>query len=125
MVEPAYLLDTKICIYLLRGESAAAAGEVQRCSEGEIVTSAITCAEVMIGARAEGGERDAEAFFRLFPALPFDGAAAHAYAGLPFRRGSFDRLIAAHALALGLTLVTNNERDVADIPGLAVENWAR
>ena len=57
--------------------------------------------------------------------LPFDEAAVRAYAALPFRRGSFDRLIAAHALALDLTLVTSNVRDFADIPGLLVENWTR
>ena len=55
--------------------------------------------------------------------LPFEEVAAEAYQLVPFRRGRFDRLIAAHALALGLTVVTNNEEDFADIPGLAIENW--
>jgi len=55
--------------------------------------------------------------------LPFDESAARAYARLPFKRVSFDRLIAAHALSLGLTLVTSNETDFADVPGLKVENW--
>lgn len=64
------------------------------------------------------------AFVELVPILPFDDRAAVAYASLPFRRARFDRLIAAHALSLGLTLVTNNEADFADIPGLRVENWA-
>jgi tRNA(fMet)-specific endonuclease VapC len=44
---------------------------------------------------------------------------------LPFRRASYDRLIAAHALSLDLTLITNNEGDFADVPGLRVENWTR
>ena len=57
--------------------------------------------------------------------LPFDHLAAKIYARLPFRRGSFDRLIAAHALSLGLVLVTDNERDFADIDDLIVENWMR
>jgi len=64
-----------------------------------------------------------EAFIRDVPPVPFDTAAARQYAELHFRRGSFDRLIAAHALALDLTLITNNERDFADIPDLRVENW--
>jgi tRNA(fMet)-specific endonuclease VapC len=59
------------------------------------------------------------------PVLPFDAAAAEVYARLPFRRGSFDRLIAAHALALDLVLVTDNVADYADVPGLKVENWVR
>ena len=42
---------------------------------------------------------------------------------LPFKRGSFDRLIGAHALSLGLTLITANQRHFADMPGLKVENW--
>lgn len=57
------------------------------------------------------------------PVLPFDEQAAHKYAIIPFKRASYDRLIAAHALALGVTLVTDNEADFADVPGLSVENW--
>jgi tRNA(fMet)-specific endonuclease VapC len=79
----------------------------------------------MVGARTLDAEAEAEAFFELVTVLPFDRAAAAAYARLPFRRGSFDRLIAAHALCAGLTIVTNNERDYKDIPGLRVENWTR
>ena len=57
------------------------------------------------------------------PVLPFDEAAARAYATLPFKRASYDRLIAAHALSHGLILVTHNEKHFADVPGLVVENW--
>jgi len=57
------------------------------------------------------------------PVLDFDLAAARAYATLSFRRASFDRLIAAHALSRGLIVVTDNERHFADVPGLIVENW--
>ena len=42
---------------------------------------------------------------------------------LPFKRARFDRLLAAHALSLGVTIITNNEADFADVPELAVENW--
>ena len=56
--------------------------------------------------------------------LAFDAAAARVHAELPFLRGSSDRLIAAHALSLGLILVTNNERDFKDLSALKVENWA-
>jgi tRNA(fMet)-specific endonuclease VapC len=57
------------------------------------------------------------------PILPFDERAGRTYATIPFKRASYDRLIAAHALALGLILVTDNEADFADVPGLQVENW--
>ncbi|WP_343525610.1 hypothetical protein [Sphingomonas sp.] len=62
-------------------------------------------------------------FFEHVPILSFDQRAASAYAMIPFRRGRFDRLIGAHVLATGLTLVTNNEANFADIPGLTIENW--
>lgn len=62
--------------------------------------------------------------FTLVAVLPFDRLAAESYVKLPFKRGSYDRLIGAHALSLGLTLVTANERHFKDIPGLNVENWA-
>jgi tRNA(fMet)-specific endonuclease VapC len=57
------------------------------------------------------------------PVLPFDENAARAYARIPFKRASYDRLIAAHALAQTLIVVTDNEADFADVPGLVVENW--
>ena len=62
------------------------------------------------------------------PAEPFDAGAARVYG--PIRRATrqkkkdaLDKLIAAHAVALDVTLVTNNEADFADYPGLRVENW--
>ena len=64
-------------------------------------------------------------FFSAIPVMPFDDVAARVYAMIPFKRGSFDRLVAAHALSLDLILVTNNERDFADISGLRIENWTR
>lgn len=75
-----------------------------------------------------GGTQGRAAFNRFlgkFPVVPFDEAAARAYARVPFRRGKLDRLIAAHALALDIVLVTNNERDFADVPGLKTEDWTR
>jgi tRNA(fMet)-specific endonuclease VapC len=57
------------------------------------------------------------------PVLDFDYKAALAYAQLPFKRASFDRLIAAHAVSQDLIVVTGNAKDFADVPGLKVENW--
>lgn len=68
---------------------------------------------------------NAERLFEIVPALPFDASAARAYLNVPFKRGRFDRLIAAHALALGLTLVTSNIDDFIDVPGLKVEDWTQ
>ena len=89
------------------------------------MTSAVTYAEVMRGCatRRLDGDAEAEAFFERRPGPALRSSRCRAYTPLPFKRGTFDRLIAAHALALGLTVVTNNERDFADVPGLKVENW--
>jgi tRNA(fMet)-specific endonuclease VapC len=125
VTEPRFLLDSNICIYLLEGLSDEARVRAEQCSPGEIVTSAIAYAEVMRGLDPsnERGTADVGAFFRIVEVVAFDGAAATRYSDVPFKRGRFDRLIAAHALALGLTLVTNNERDFGDVPDLAIENW--
>lgn len=125
MIEPLYLLDSNICIYLLEGLSDAARQRVEARLPGEVVTSAICLAEVMRGVdRADDKAfAKAERLFKVIPPLDFGAAAALSHVGLPFRRHSFDRLIAAHALSAGLTLVTNNEVDFADVPGLKVENW--
>jgi tRNA(fMet)-specific endonuclease VapC len=92
---------------------------------GELVTSAIAYAEVMFGVDPKDPLKvgNAEAVFDLVPVLPFGADAALEYRHLPLGRGGFDRLIAAHALSLGLPIATNNEADFARIPGLRLENW--
>ena len=127
MSDPVYLLDSNICIYLLEARGAALRARVEQCSPGELVASAITHAEVMRGIRR--GDRLAEAgatrLFTRVPVIPFDAEAAARYRDLPFCRGSFDRLIAAHALARRLIVVTANITDFADVPGLLAEDWTR
>jgi tRNA(fMet)-specific endonuclease VapC len=95
------------------------------CSEDELVTSSIAYAEIAYGSvngKPPSFDKLAR-FAEKVPTLPFDYFAARAYATIPFKRASYDRLIAAHALALGLTVVTDNEADFSDVPGLNVENW--
>jgi tRNA(fMet)-specific endonuclease VapC len=123
VAKPLYLIDTNICIYLLDGRGETVRLRMEACKRGEIVTSAIVRAEVMLGAKARDQVDRAEALFKQVEALPFDSGAADAYAAIPFYRGNLDRFIGAHAIALGLTLVTNNESDFDDMPGLKVENW--
>ena len=118
------MLDTNMCIYLLNGHSLELTRRVGDQPSGSIGISAITLGELMVGS----GSRTAASLelanmIEELPVMPFDDAAARAYGALPFRRGSFDRLIAAHALSLGLILVTNNERHFRDLPAFGVENW--
>ncbi len=127
MAEPRFLLDANSCIYLIEKLSLPLRKRAERCAPGEIVTSAVAFAEVALGTDWSDGQgaglvRD---FFAAVDVLPFDREAAFAYAELPFARHSFDRLIAAHALALSLTLVTANVRDFRDISELRVEDWTQ
>lgn len=125
MAEPRFLLDTNICIYILNDAQGRAARAVEAQARGRVVSSTIVMAEVLRGVPENdiAGRLIVDRFFRLVQALAFDAAAAEVYARLPFRRARLDRLIAAQALAAGLTLITNNERDFADIPDLRLENW--
>lgn len=127
MTEAHYLLDSNICVYLLEATSEPLRQRIAACNAGELVTSAIVYAEV--GMKIDHDEplvSDAfEKFFVTFPIVTFDSAAARAYWSLPFRRGRFDRLIAAQALSAGLTVITANVADFADVPGLKVEDWTR
>ena len=125
MAEPRFLLDTNICIYILDNSSSEAVRRLQECEFGEAVTSAIVYAEVMLGAARRNGYEQAKILFDILPVLPFERGAADTYARLPFKRQSFDRLIAAQALCLGLTVVTRNRADFADILGLVVEDWSQ
>ena len=120
-----YLLDTDCSIYAMMGTYPALGKRLMQCAPDEVAISAISLAEIVMG-EGKGKPPDMpviEAFVRAVPTLPFDDTAARAYAALPFKRRSFGRLIAAHALSIGATVVTNNEADFADVPGLVVENW--
>lgn len=120
-----YLLDTDIVIYALTGQFPQMRPRFEARAPSEVAVSAVTFAELALG--AANGRPPAEdvlkAFAALYPVIPFGEAAARVYATLPFRRARFDRLLAAHALSIGAVVVSNNEADFADVPGLAVENW--
>ncbi len=120
-----YLLDTNIIVALTISEDRRVVRRASECEAGDMVTTSIALAEVAFG--TEQGlppTMDAlRAFVEEVPVLDFDYKAALAYAILPFKRASFDRLIAAHALSHDLIVVTANEGDFADVPGLKVENW--
>lgn len=120
-----YLLDSNIIVYLTMNSNAHVVQRAAECDEGDMVTSAIAFAEVAYGSMNEQPPpiEQLQAFVQEVPVLNFDYKAALAYATLPFKRGSYDRLIAAHALSHDLTVVTHNEKHFADVPGLKVENW--
>ncbi|MGJ0505036.1 MAG: type II toxin-antitoxin system VapC family toxin [Methylocystis sp.] len=124
-----YLLDTNVVIAAALGLP----GVLDRLSAleiGDVAISAISLAEALAGAENDG--RTAENISLLaetLDVLPLDQAAAEAYGALlrrvePKRRRMLDRMIAAQALGLGLTLVAANTEDFDDIPGLTVEKWA-
>jgi tRNA(fMet)-specific endonuclease VapC len=101
--------------------------------EGDIVISAITLAELQYGVEADPAHRQQNeqalaALLEDIRVVPFDQAAAQAYGPVRLatrerKRDAMDKLIASHALSLGLTLVANNVAHFAVYPGLAVENW--
>lgn len=125
-----FLLDTKVCLDFLLARSGVVRGRIER-AFGSLAVSAISAAELHVGNRLSvdpvGDARRVDLFLAMVEVPDFDAAAASAYgvmvrsAGI--RRASLDRLIAAHALALDVTLVTGNEADFADIPGLRIETW--
>jgi tRNA(fMet)-specific endonuclease VapC len=120
-----YLLDSNILIGIAIAANDRLRANVAACDAGDLATSAISFAEVAYGSMQGKPPllHDLRVLTEEVEVLPFDDAAALVYANLPFTRASYDRLIAAHALSLGLTVVTDNEADFADVPGLRVENW--
>jgi tRNA(fMet)-specific endonuclease VapC len=120
-----YLLDSNTIIALVMNSHEGLVRRAGECDEGDLVTSAVAYAEVAYGAANNKPPpvEQLRAFIEEVPVLDFDLKAAVAYATLPFKRASFDRLIAAHALSLDLTVVTDNMAHFRDVPGLALENW--
>ena len=119
------LLDADCAIYATTGQMPLLRERLGNCAPDEVGLSAISYAEIVLGME-QGKPPTPEALAALIevvPVLAFDDKAADAYAKLPFKRARFDRLLAAHALSIGAVVVTNNEADFADVPGLVVENW--
>ncbi|MYE80644.1 MAG: type II toxin-antitoxin system VapC family toxin [Gammaproteobacteria bacterium] len=128
-----YMLDTNICIYAILGGSRYLDQRLDACNAGDLAISAVTLGELEVGfAKSDDpvvARNDALEVLSSIAVMPFDAAAARAFgriqAAAPSRRGAYDRQIAAHAVSLGVTLVTNNEKDFHGVPEVVVENWTR
>ena len=127
------MLDTNICIYLMKHQPPQVRARFAECFVGDVVISAITLAELEFGIACSGESqaRNQAALDALLEDLlvaPFEARAARAYGPLRAanrerNKDALDKLIASHALSLGVTLVTNNEADFRCFSGLVVENW--
>ena len=132
-MKPKYMLDTNICIYLMKHQPPAVAERFAQCFVGDVVISSITLAELEYGVVCSGDAEPSNraalgGFLQDVPAVPFEANAARAYGPARFatrerKRDALDKLIAAHATALNVVLVTHNEADFSAYPGLRVENW--
>jgi tRNA(fMet)-specific endonuclease VapC len=129
---PRYMLDTNMCIYLMKNQPEQVAMRFAQCYVGDVVMSAITHAELEYGVAVSENRarerRNLAALIEDIPVLPFDANAAAAYG--PIREATrerkkdhLDKLIAAHAVSLDVVLVTNNERDFVSYPRVRLENW--
>ena len=128
------MLDTNICIYIIKRRTAAVLNHFMEYQVGDIGMSSITLAELRYGvaksAQREKNAKALEGFVAPLVLVPFDEEAAFVYGGIRavFEKagkpiGSMDMLIAAHAVSLGIPLVTNNTREFLRIPGLNVVDW--
>ena len=128
------LLDTNICIYIIRRKPDEVLRHFQQYHPGEIGISSITLAELQYGvAKSQAQKHNAEAlseFLISLEILPFSEAATQGYGSIRTlleRRGNIigamDLLIAAHAVSLDAVLVTNNVKEFERVPDLKIENW--
>ncbi|MEY2343154.1 type II toxin-antitoxin system VapC family toxin [Acidithiobacillus sp. IBUN Pt1247-S3] len=128
-----YLLDTNIISHVIWRPDGPAAHRIEQIGPKEIFTSIIVAAELRYGCAKKGSAKlltRIEGILETIPVLPLDIPADAEYGGIradleaagqPI--GMNDLLIAAHACALGFTLVTDNTREFRRIRGLNVENW--
>lgn len=127
-----YMLDSNMCIDLMKHRPPEVAERFAQCYVGDVVTSAITFAELQGGVAAcpdpDRERANLASLIEDIPVAPFNADAALAYGTVRLatrdgRKDHLDTLIGAHALALGVVLVSNNEKDFARYPGLVTENW--
>ncbi len=130
-----YLLDTNICIFVIRQKPAAVLARFLQQPPGDVGISSITLAELRYGAdkSSRPGQNHAalDAFVAPLSVAAFDARAADVYGkvradlerrGTPI--GPLDTLIAAHAVCLDIALVTDNASEFSRVAGLKMENWA-
>lgn len=132
---PAHLLDTNIVSALMRDPDGPIAGHITRVGQLNVCTSIVVLAEVRFGIARSRSRRLAAQLAAILgglEVLPFAEPADVSYGELRSRLeqegtpiSANDMLIAAHALSLGATLVTDNEREFSRVQGLLVENWLR
>lgn len=132
-MKPRYMLDTNICIYLMKHQPETVRARFAACYVGDVVISAITLAELEFGVASSGPARKRnqqvlDELLNDIPVAPFAAEAARAYGPLRAanrqrNRDALDKLIASHAIALGVTLVTNNEAAFKDFKNVSTENW--
>lgn len=129
-----FLLDTDTCIYLIKRKPPQVISRLRKLPLSTVGISSITLSELEYGVMKSGRTEQNKLALIQFAApleiLPYDDLAAQKYGvirsflekqGTPI--GSLDTLIAAHALALDCTIVTNNQREFARVPGLKTANW--
>ena len=130
-----YMLDTDICSYLMKNSHEALNLKIQMVDPRAICVSAITKSEleygVAVSPRPEQDRRRLDHFLQHVTVLDYPSEAAASYAEIRADLkqrgcmiGSEDLLIAAHALSLGIILVSNNVREYGRVKGLNLENWA-
>jgi tRNA(fMet)-specific endonuclease VapC len=129
-----YLVDTDICIYMINERPKRVLERFKAEAPGDVAVSSVTVGELAFGVAKTKSQRNREAlqvFLLPMEIMPFDAEAAIVYGdvraelegnGHPI--GPLNTVIAAHARALGLILVTNNTREFSRVPDLVVENWA-
>jgi len=127
------MLDTNILSNIIRFPEGHAVRKLIDTGVDDVCVSAIVASEFRFGAAKRGSERLTrlvEGLLQRFPVIPYTAEASLAYApirsdlaaaGTPI--GPVDTFIAAHAMSLNVTLVTDNIRKFARVPGLRLENW--
>ena len=129
-----YLLDSNMCIGLLRQREPKLAAHFKREPPGNVALCSVVVGELLFGARrsrkASAALSQVRTFCSPYVSLPFNDRAADEYSiirthltGLGQAIGANDMLIAAIALANGLTLVTHNTNEFSRVPGLLLEDW--
>jgi len=131
-----YLLDTDTASYIVSPNYQRVHARFAEEHQDDVCISAVTCAEILYGVKkleiSSVKRRDCIAFLKTISIEPWDEFAAECYADIAHflakkgaAIGEMDTQIAAHALALKCTLVTNNEKHFGRIAGLTIENWTK